>query len=145
MGHSCINRFKYIKIVNRQVHCQPFLFQGSLEMHPPWIAGKVVGHSVSYVMCPHILVKFYGAKLTQVFDSTNQIAGWLEPMLSRISENKTRVVWPLIDQINDDNFGYFAPRLRKIGIFDWRLVFDWKSISNAELKGRGLTRADAYR
>ena len=34
----------------------------------------------------------------------NCVQGWLEPLLSRVVEDRTRVVCPIIDVISMDNF-----------------------------------------
>ncbi|XP_028408753.1 polypeptide N-acetylgalactosaminyltransferase 13-like isoform X2 [Dendronephthya gigantea] len=63
--------------------------------------------------------------------------GWLEPLLTRIAENKSNVVMPVIDAIGDKDFKYNSvsePFQR--GIFRWRLEFGWKPIPAYEMKRR---------
>ena len=57
--------------------------------------------------------------------------GWLEPMLARIAENRTRVVVPVVDSISDTDFGYrkVAEPIERGG-FNWRLGFRWKPTPN---------------
>ncbi|CAG2104279.1 unnamed protein product, partial [Medioppia subpectinata] len=45
--------------------------------------------------------------------------GWLEPLLSRIVEDRTRVVCPIIDVISDENFEYIPASDMTWGGFNW--------------------------
>lgn len=49
--------------------------------------------------------------------------GWLEPLLSRVKENPTNVVCPVIDIISDENFGYMKSFELHWGAFNWQLHF----------------------
>uniref|UniRef100_A0A914DL61 Glycosyltransferase 2-like domain-containing protein n=1 Tax=Acrobeloides nanus TaxID=290746 RepID=A0A914DL61_9BILA len=50
--------------------------------------------------------------------------GWLEPLLDRIKEKRTRIVCPAIDIINADNMAYIPAPLAKGGM-NWGLTFVW--------------------
>ncbi|XP_052246169.1 polypeptide N-acetylgalactosaminyltransferase 5-like [Dreissena polymorpha] len=65
--------------------------------------------------------------------------GWVEPLLDRIAENKTNVVCPVIDVIEDDTFKYQYGNARStsIGGFDWNLQFNWHAIPDYERQRRG--------
>ena len=58
---------------------------------------------------------------------------WLEPLLTRIHGDKTRVVAPIIDIINADTFKYESSPLVRGG-FNWGLNFKWDSIPRSELQ-----------
>lgn len=58
--------------------------------------------------------------------------GWLEPLLSRIHQNRTHVVTPIIDIINADTFKYESSPLVRGG-FNWGLHFKWDSVTRDEL------------
>ena len=65
--------------------------------------------------------------------------GWLPPLLSRIQEDKTNVLVPVIDVIDDDTFGFMAspdtPITRvNVGGFNWGLLFNWHAIPPQELQ-----------
>lgn len=63
--------------------------------------------------------------------------GWLVPLLARISENRSNVVMPVIDEISDQNFYYHAvPEPFHRGIFRWRLEFGWKPVPQYEMERR---------
>ena len=64
--------------------------------------------------------------------------GWLEPLLDRIAENKSNVVCPVIDVIEDDSFKYQYGNARStsIGGFDWNLQFTWHAIPDYERRRR---------
>ena len=64
--------------------------------------------------------------------------GWLEPLLSRIGENISHVVTPVIDVINDDNLQYqfSSAKTTSVGGFDWNLQFNWHAIPEHERKRR---------
>nr|CAB3248240.1 polypeptide N-acetylgalactosaminyltransferase 2 [Phallusia mammillata] len=63
-------------------------------------------------------------------------AGWLQPLLQRVAEDRTRVVSPIIDVINMDNFRYIAASADLRGGFDWSLHFKWERLSNRQLEMR---------
>ncbi|CAL8297441.1 unnamed protein product [Lota lota] len=54
-------------------------------------------------------------------------AGWLEPLLERVAQDRTRVVSPVMDVIDWHTFQYNATRWPVRGVFDWRLDFHWES------------------
>lgn len=65
--------------------------------------------------------------------------GWLEPLLTRIYEDSTAVVCPVIDVISDKTFEYHYKgdaNAISVGGFDWNLQFNWHSIPEREKKRR---------
>nr|XP_022329155.1 polypeptide N-acetylgalactosaminyltransferase 2-like isoform X2 [Crassostrea virginica] len=62
--------------------------------------------------------------------------GWLEPLLDRIKGDRTRVVSPIIDVINMDNFDYIGASADLKGGFDWNLVFKWDYMTPEERNKR---------
>ncbi|CAF0992787.1 unnamed protein product [Rotaria magnacalcarata] len=64
--------------------------------------------------------------------------GWLEPLLDPISENRTTVVTPVIDVIDDTTFkyNYGAVSSLSVGGFDWNLQFNWHGVPERERKRR---------
>uniref|UniRef100_A0A669CEH2 Polypeptide N-acetylgalactosaminyltransferase 2 n=1 Tax=Oreochromis niloticus TaxID=8128 RepID=A0A669CEH2_ORENI len=61
---------------------------------------------------------------------------WLEPLLERVAEDKTRVVSPIIDVINMDNFQYVGASADLKGGFDWNLVFKWDYMTQEQRRAR---------
>ncbi|ELU10645.1 hypothetical protein CAPTEDRAFT_228331 [Capitella teleta] len=61
---------------------------------------------------------------------------WLEPLLERVAEDPTRVVSPIIDVINMDNFQYVGASSNLKGGFNWNLVFKWDSLTPEEVTQR---------
>uniref|UniRef100_A0A674MNL3 Polypeptide N-acetylgalactosaminyltransferase n=1 Tax=Takifugu rubripes TaxID=31033 RepID=A0A674MNL3_TAKRU len=61
---------------------------------------------------------------------------WLEPLLERVAEDKTRVVSPIIDVINMDNFQYVGASADLKGGFDWNLVFKWDYMTLDQRRAR---------
>lgn len=78
-----------------------------------------------------------GPVLTFLDSHCECTTGWLEPMLDRIAIDPTNVVWPRIDIINDDTFEFIGHVNEKqdhlhVGGFNWKLMFDWISITEDE-------------
>nr|XP_020642114.1 polypeptide N-acetylgalactosaminyltransferase 2 [Pogona vitticeps] len=61
---------------------------------------------------------------------------WLEPLLERVAEDRTRVVSPIIDVINMDNFQYVGASADLKGGFDWNLVFKWDYMTPEQRRAR---------
>jgi polypeptide N-acetylgalactosaminyltransferase len=60
--------------------------------------------------------------------------GWLLPLLGRIAEQRTAVVCPVIDIINDDNFSYVKSFSLHWGGFNWELHFRWFTMGQSVLE-----------
>ncbi|KAL5007941.1 hypothetical protein ScPMuIL_013522 [Solemya velum] len=63
-------------------------------------------------------------------------AHWLEPLLERVAQDRTRVVSPIIDVINMDSFDYVGASADLKGGFDWNLVFKWDYMTAEERNKR---------
>ncbi|KAL0274778.1 UNVERIFIED_CONTAM: hypothetical protein PYX00_002820 [Menopon gallinae] len=70
--------------------------------------------------------------------------GWLEPLLMRIMEDRTRVVCPVIDIINDDTFAYVRSFELHWGAFNWNLHFRWYTLGSSEIRKRKLDIAEPF-
>jgi polypeptide N-acetylgalactosaminyltransferase len=64
--------------------------------------------------------------------------GWLEPLLDPISKNRTIVLTPVIDVIDDTTFqfNYGQSNSVSVGGFDWNLLFSWHALPDREQKRR---------
>ncbi|XP_062525665.1 putative polypeptide N-acetylgalactosaminyltransferase 9 isoform X4 [Bombyx mori] len=60
--------------------------------------------------------------------------GWLEPLLDRIARNKTTVVCPVIDVIDDNTLEYHYRDSSSVNVggFDWNLQFNWHPVPSKE-------------
>ncbi|XP_075977482.1 polypeptide N-acetylgalactosaminyltransferase 9 isoform X2 [Anticarsia gemmatalis] len=60
--------------------------------------------------------------------------GWLEPLLDRIARNKTTVVCPVIDVIDDNTLEYHYRDSTSVNVggFDWNLQFNWHPVPSRE-------------
>ncbi|XP_047511843.1 putative polypeptide N-acetylgalactosaminyltransferase 9 isoform X1 [Pieris napi] len=60
--------------------------------------------------------------------------GWLEPLLDRIARNKTTVVCPVIDVIDDNTLEYHYRDSTSVNVggFDWNLQFNWHPVPAKE-------------
>ena len=77
-----------------------------------------------------------GEVLTYLDSHCECTEGWLEPLLDRIARNKTNVVCPIIDVINDDTLAYQKSSYLAVGGFDWNLIFNWHGVPERERKRR---------
>ncbi|KAF7989983.1 hypothetical protein HCN44_008657 [Aphidius gifuensis] len=71
--------------------------------------------------------------------------GWLEPLLSRIVENRKTVVCPIIDVISDDTFEYITASDMTWGGFNWKLNFRWYRVAQREMDRRNNDRTAPLR
>ncbi|XP_063778232.1 polypeptide N-acetylgalactosaminyltransferase 15 [Pseudophryne corroboree] len=62
--------------------------------------------------------------------------GWLEPLLSRIMDNRNRIVSPVLDVIDWKTFDYYHTAELRRGVFDWKLDFHWVTLPEREEKVR---------
>ncbi|XP_026635670.1 polypeptide N-acetylgalactosaminyltransferase 15 isoform X2 [Microtus ochrogaster] len=58
--------------------------------------------------------------------------GWLEPLLSRIADDRSRVVSPVIDVIDWKTLQYSAVKQLQRGVLDWKLDFRWEPLGEQE-------------
>jgi hypothetical protein len=71
--------------------------------------------------------------------------GWLESLISRIAEDRTRVVCPVIDIISDDTFAYVRSFELHWGAFNWELHFRWYTLGGGEIKKRKEDVTEPFR
>lgn len=57
---------------------------------------------------------------------------WIQPLLSRIKQNRTILPMPIIDIINSDTFSYSSSPLVRGG-FNWGLHFKWDTLPHSKL------------
>ena len=57
---------------------------------------------------------------------TESNTGWLEPLLSRISENRKVLVVPNVDPIQWSSLAYLRTSNRYVGAMDWNLIYFYK-------------------
>lgn len=71
-----------------------------------------------------------------VFKYIKLLTGWLEPLLSRIHEDKRHVVTPVIESILDDTlrFDFTKHKDIQVGRFDWNMVFNWMPVAESVKK-----------
>eukprot|EP00041_Stephanoeca_diplocostata_P002948 m.30902 g.30902 ORF g.30902 m.30902 type:complete len:634 (-) comp13907_c0_seq2:461-2362(-) len=63
--------------------------------------------------------------------------GWLEPLLHRISENRSNVATPTIDAINAKTFEYQAGKETTTrGVFSWTMTFTWLDLPYDDIQKR---------
>lgn len=62
--------------------------------------------------------------------------GWLEPLLDRIAEDRSRVVCPIIDVISDASFEYVPASDMTWGGFNWKMNFRWYRVPQREVDRR---------
>ncbi|XP_030376406.1 polypeptide N-acetylgalactosaminyltransferase 5-like [Scaptodrosophila lebanonensis] len=71
--------------------------------------------------------------------------GWLEPLLSRIVQNRHTVACPTIDIISDETFEYKQVSESTWGGFNWRLNFEWYKVPKREEKRRSYDKTAPLR
>ncbi|XP_052741394.1 putative polypeptide N-acetylgalactosaminyltransferase 9 isoform X2 [Bicyclus anynana] len=72
--------------------------------------------------------------------------GWLEPLLDRIARNKTTVVCPVIDVIDDNTLEYHYRDSSSVNVggFDWNLQFNWHPVPASERARHKHTAEPVY-
>uniref|UniRef100_A0AC35TJS1 Polypeptide N-acetylgalactosaminyltransferase n=1 Tax=Rhabditophanes sp. KR3021 TaxID=114890 RepID=A0AC35TJS1_9BILA len=79
-----------------------------------------------------------GEVLTFLDSHVECMDGWIEPLLDPISKDPHTVVCPVIDVIDDNDFGYHYSKAAytNVGGFDWSLAFNWHAIPEKDKKNR---------
>ena len=77
-----------------------------------------------------------GQVLTFLDSHVECVKGWIQPLLARIVQDRTRLVSPVIDVIVDENFEYQTASSELWGSFDWTIQFKWKTMPHRELYRR---------
>jgi len=79
-----------------------------------------------------------GEVLTYLDSHCESMEGWIEPLLDRIAKDKTTVVCPVIDVIDDNTFEYHYSKafFTNVGGFDWSLQFNWHPIPERDRQNR---------
>uniref|UniRef100_A0A0N5CA89 Polypeptide N-acetylgalactosaminyltransferase n=1 Tax=Strongyloides papillosus TaxID=174720 RepID=A0A0N5CA89_STREA len=67
--------------------------------------------------------------------------GWLEPLIARVSEDRRRIVAPIIDVISDNNFDYLTASADVWGGFNWNMNFRWYPVPERENKRKNYDEA----
>ena len=62
--------------------------------------------------------------------------GWLEPLLARIAEDRSTVVSPNMDIIDQETFEYDTADYAAVGGFNWNLIYQWININEDILSKR---------
>ncbi|XP_053322807.1 polypeptide N-acetylgalactosaminyltransferase 15 [Spea bombifrons] len=62
--------------------------------------------------------------------------GWLEPLLSRIMNNRNRIVSPVLDIIDRKTYEYYYSADLQRLVFNWKLDFHWVTLPEHEEKLR---------
>lgn len=75
-----------------------------------------------------------GKVLTFLDAHCEATTGWLEPLLERIAENRSRIACPVIDIIHDETFAYTKSFDFHWGGINWNLHFRWYPIGHEEMK-----------
>lgn len=76
--------------------------------------------------CECTLGKHWPPPLNIVHRAHNTFSpGWLEALVSRVAEDRKRVVCPVIDIISDETFAYVRSFDLYWGAFNWDLHFRW--------------------
>lgn len=57
---------------------------------------------------------------------------WIQPLLTRVRDNRTQIIAPIIDIIQPDTFDYKSSPLVRGG-FNWGLNFKWDSLPKGTL------------
>ncbi|KAL1115575.1 hypothetical protein AAG570_005865 [Ranatra chinensis] len=71
--------------------------------------------------------------------------GWLEALVTRVAEDRTRVVCPVIDIISDDTFAYVRSFELHWGAFNWDLHFRWYTMTSDEIIKRRKEITEPFR
>ncbi len=89
------------------------------------IQGEVITFFDSHIECGGLIVFFRIQIKNESYNLIFLLERWLEPLLSRIAENRRIVAIPVIDIINDHTFAYTAANIKLYGGCDWKLYYKW--------------------
>ncbi|PIC19303.1 hypothetical protein B9Z55_024899 [Caenorhabditis nigoni] len=98
-----------------------------------------------------IRARLTGAKMAKgpillFLDSHIEVSeGWLEPLISRVADDRTRIVAPIIDNISDEDFGFSTGRIDLWGGFSWILSFKWFDMNETDAQKLIAKKAEPIR